>query len=61
MNNETDIRRLKSMLRGLDKCIEKNGLSKNIELLQKKILMKIQLLLNGEKVSIENSEILNYK
>ena len=61
MNNERDIRRLKSMLRGLDKCIEKNGLSKNIELLQKKILMKIQLLLSGEKVSIENSEILNYK
>jgi len=61
MNNERDIRSLKSMLRGLDKCIEKNGLSKNIELLQKKILMKIQLLLSGEKVSIENSEILNYK
>ena len=59
MNNERDIRRLKSMLRGLDKCIEKNGLSKNIELLQKKILMKIQLLLNGEKVDIKPSSMIN--
>jgi len=59
MNNERNIRRLKSMLRGLDKCIEKNGLSKNIELLQEKILMKIQLLLNGEKVDIKPSSMIN--